>query len=182
VSCEQNHLLSAYLDGELSAADAQRVDEHLASCPACSAELDDLRAVGRLMGMARQSKLGEPSDDVMDRLRMHVHQLVDTSDYGLLRIARLFSGLAATVLIAGLWLLHNAGPVGPSVNPATGMRVAQTDLVDSGMPDLTSTAEPSEAVETPEGPDPASRESILEKMTGVELSSNRAAPGEGELP
>ena len=37
--------LSEYLDGDLDAADRRLVDQHLASCEACRAALDDLRAV-----------------------------------------------------------------------------------------------------------------------------------------
>ena len=45
---EQQHLgelLSAHLDGELSADEAATVDAHLAECDACRAELDATRAV-----------------------------------------------------------------------------------------------------------------------------------------
>lgn len=38
-------LLSAYLDGELSAGDGARIEEHLGRCPSCRAELDSLRRV-----------------------------------------------------------------------------------------------------------------------------------------
>jgi len=113
MSCDQTHLLSPYLDGELPASSAAAVRDHLASCADCAAEADALRGVGRLMGMARRSNLGEPSEQVMDRLRLHVQGLIETSDYGLLRIARLFTGLAASVLIAGIWLLNHQ-PVQPS--------------------------------------------------------------------
>jgi len=114
--CDQSHLLSSYLDGELSASNAAAVRDHLASCAECATEAESLRAVGRLMAMARRSNMGEPSEQVLDRLRLHVREMVETSEYGLLRIARLFTGLAASVLIAGLWLL-NHHPVAPVVQP-----------------------------------------------------------------
>lgn len=38
-------LLSAYLDGELAAAEGARVEHHLDGCPSCRAELDSLRRV-----------------------------------------------------------------------------------------------------------------------------------------
>ena len=48
--------LHAYLDGELSAAEAQRVDAHLAQCPACRERLDVERALitraGELLALA----------------------------------------------------------------------------------------------------------------------------------
>lgn len=40
------HLLSRYIDGDLSAADRTRVDEHLALCGDCRTALDELLALG----------------------------------------------------------------------------------------------------------------------------------------
>jgi hypothetical protein len=42
-------LLSAYLDGELSASEARQVESHLLRCGACNAELDDLGAARRML-------------------------------------------------------------------------------------------------------------------------------------
>ena len=42
-------LLSAYVDGEVSAADARRVEEHAAACSACRDELDSLTATVELV-------------------------------------------------------------------------------------------------------------------------------------
>lgn len=39
--------LSEYIDGDLSAADRDRVDRHLSSCPQCAGLVEDLRAVLR---------------------------------------------------------------------------------------------------------------------------------------
>ena len=45
-SCDEiAELISASLDGELSADEQTALDEHIAHCPACSALLDDLRAL-----------------------------------------------------------------------------------------------------------------------------------------
>jgi Putative zinc-finger len=49
VSEHPGDLLSAYLDDELSAGEARRVEAHLVSCGACSAELGDLGAARRLL-------------------------------------------------------------------------------------------------------------------------------------
>ena len=68
MSCDQTHLLTPYLDGELPASDATAVREHLAGCADCAAEAEGLRAVGRLMGMARRSNIGEPSEQVTKRV------------------------------------------------------------------------------------------------------------------
>ena len=47
-------LLSAYIDGETSASESRRVQEHLASCPGCAAELESLRATTMLLGRLPQ--------------------------------------------------------------------------------------------------------------------------------
>ena len=43
------HLFSAYIDGDLSPARARAVETHLAACPACARELEQWRAVLRLV-------------------------------------------------------------------------------------------------------------------------------------
>jgi len=50
-------LLSAYLDGELAAAEAAAVQEHLLDCPDCRAAFDGLRLTKRALG---QLPLAEP--------------------------------------------------------------------------------------------------------------------------
>lgn len=116
--CDDIEMLSAYVDGELSAADAGRVRAHLAACPPCAAEADAMRAVGRLL-LSAAHRPGGPADlpaDVMDRLRVHVQDLVESADLTLIRMARVFSAVAASVLIAGLWLVM--------AHPATQARTA----------------------------------------------------------
>lgn len=43
--CADQSLLSAYLDGELAVAEERAVEDHLAACPGCRADLDVLRSV-----------------------------------------------------------------------------------------------------------------------------------------
>jgi anti-sigma factor RsiW len=53
-ACADPDLLSAYLDGELAAAEEREVAKHLAACAGCRAELEGLRAVVRhLHGLQR---------------------------------------------------------------------------------------------------------------------------------
>ncbi len=52
----ETDLLSAYLDGELPSDEARALEEHVARCPSCRAELDGLAAVvGRLRRLERQA-------------------------------------------------------------------------------------------------------------------------------
>lgn len=174
--CDQSQRLSAYLDGELSAADAARLQGHLAACGACAAELDELRALGRLMGMARRGTWGEPSAAAMDGLRAHVRSLVDNTDTVLLRIARVFSGVAATILIAGLWLLsHTPTTTAAQAKPVPWDVVAYS-LTDNG-------AEPQQG---PAAGAATTRESVLDTLYGgapAEPAGRAAGPGgEASLP
>jgi hypothetical protein len=57
--CADENLLSAYLDGELAASEERAVEDHLASCPGCRADLDGLRSVvERLDGLQRATPPG----------------------------------------------------------------------------------------------------------------------------
>lgn len=59
-TCYAPGALRAYLDGELPAAEAAGVDEHLAACPECAAQLDELRTLDGGLSDAF-SGLGEPA-------------------------------------------------------------------------------------------------------------------------
>ena len=55
----QNELLSAYLDGELTAAEQAETERLLAASPAVRQLLDDLRALSAALQSLPQQKLGE---------------------------------------------------------------------------------------------------------------------------
>jgi anti-sigma factor RsiW len=142
MACHEVENLSLFLDGELSAAEATRVQQHVTTCAGCAAELDELRAMTRLLSAARSSSMGGMPDEAMDRLRLHVQGLIESTDAGLLRIARVFTGLAASILIAGIWLLSQPTET-PKVEVATSgwQRAAITLSVDptpTTMPDIQS--------------------------------------------
>jgi hypothetical protein len=62
--------LSAYLEGELSAADEDRLEAHLTECVACAAELRALRrAIELLHGLPSPQPAGDLAMAVMARLR-----------------------------------------------------------------------------------------------------------------
>jgi len=166
MSCHQSHLLTPLLDGELPAGEAERVRQHVASCAACTAEWDELRAVSTLMSAARRSTMGQPSEDAMARLRLHVQGLVETADVGLIWMARIFSGVAASVLIAGLWLVNQPVERPSAQTSGAWERAAYTLSVDPA---------PVTTV-----PDLRSPEAILDDLAGTNLSS--AGTLEAELP
>ena len=55
--CEIGPLLSPYHDGELPAARAAEVAEHVKTCPACATELDELRRLSETFASARMPVL-----------------------------------------------------------------------------------------------------------------------------
>ncbi len=66
MTCERiEELLSAYLEGELGAAERAEVESHLASCPACAGLLEALREVTGAMASFPEA---EPSPALMARL------------------------------------------------------------------------------------------------------------------
>ena len=58
-------LLSAFLDGELTQADAQRVRIHLEDCAECRQALHEMQTIGRA---ARTLEFPKPKDDEIARL------------------------------------------------------------------------------------------------------------------
>ena len=173
MACDQTHLLSPYLDGELSPAEGDRVRAHVADCPACAAELDGLRAVGRLLSAARTGYPAD-ADEVMARLRLHVADLVESADAGLLRIARVFTGVAASVLVGGLWLLSQPATSGPGVPQA---KVVPWEQYRSVL------TEGDEQPVVAPAAEPTTREAILIALSGVRESVATTSDGtEGEAP
>ena len=70
MNCEQvRNLLDEYLDGELAAAQRASVDEHLAGCAPCRAELEILRNTATLVGSLPRVKAPKGlTEDIKARL------------------------------------------------------------------------------------------------------------------
>lgn len=67
------HDLSAYLDGDLDATACDAIERHGRGCPDCAAVLDGLR---KTVGLCRQAAGVTMPDDVRDRARAAVRQLL----------------------------------------------------------------------------------------------------------
>jgi anti-sigma factor RsiW len=52
-------LMTAYLDGALSAADRARFEQHISGCDGCRAYLAQLRTAGMLMGRVADEPMPE---------------------------------------------------------------------------------------------------------------------------
>jgi anti-sigma factor RsiW len=62
-------LMTAYLDGELTAADRDRLENHLADCPHCSEYLAQLRVTVDALGHVDVDELSDEAVDLVDLYR-----------------------------------------------------------------------------------------------------------------
>ena len=103
--CSYCSMLEAFHDGELDAARGADFDRHLASCPACAADLAALREMSRHFAVAPVHRLSQ-----IGLYRLHAN-LDLLTDRGLLWLARVLTGLAASVLVIGsIWLTRAKPP------------------------------------------------------------------------
>jgi anti-sigma factor RsiW len=112
--CPHTHRIGAYVDGEVPPDERERLDRHVAACPACARELERLRALRRFLAVA---EAGEVPPDVLSRLHCTVSELPAR---GLVRLAtRLTLAAAAVLAISVGWLLHaqSARPSAPGRQP-----------------------------------------------------------------
>jgi anti-sigma factor RsiW len=106
--CPFQPQLDAYHDGELAPQAAQRLEEHLDACPACMAELREMRDLSARIRFAA----GPESIEREEARRLHAtleraieEQQPDNSGL-LLRLATKLSVAASVLLVGGIWLLE----------------------------------------------------------------------------
>jgi anti-sigma factor RsiW len=99
-NCGFENKIAAYHDGELDAAQRANVEMHLSQCEDCRRALSELRAMAGLLATSEQPRLSQIS-------RFRLHRSVDAAmEQGLLRLAWMMSGIAASVLLLGsAWLM-----------------------------------------------------------------------------
>lgn len=97
--CEHMRQLSAYHDGELSPDARSRVEAHLALCAVCRRELQELRALSRLLS---ESRVPGVAAACLERLH---NRAVAASDRFVVIVARGLAAAAAAILIVcALWV------------------------------------------------------------------------------
>ena len=105
--CDWQGRLDSYFDGELTAAQATAAQRHLDACPACRAELEEMRGLSGLF----ENAFNQPAPRA---LLVRIHRAVDNTDSDrgtLFRIAGILSGIAASALvIGGAWLFDAPAP------------------------------------------------------------------------
>ncbi len=129
-----SEMLSAYVDGELSARERARVDRHLSECADCRWELETLRQTATLLGQL-------PSVPVPRSFairEMDVSRRAAPSPprraYTLLRGATALAALLLAVVVAGDLFLHPAmRSVAPAMAPAQKMP-APTQVAQAPQP------------------------------------------------
>ena len=112
IGCDKSRLM-AYLDGELSVAARREVESHLATCPACTAELKSLRELS-------SSFASYPFEDIrpdeLSRLHAAIRHVAadEVDDQSIWRIGRTMGLIAASILVvAGTWLATLPAPSSP---------------------------------------------------------------------
>jgi anti-sigma factor RsiW len=73
--CPDASLLSAYVDGEVPSPWKERIEEHLASCPACSARVSGYRGLAGALAEGEQGGLDEAA--AVARLRARLGAALD---------------------------------------------------------------------------------------------------------
>jgi anti-sigma factor RsiW len=110
--CNYRSRLSAYHDGELAPQPARELERHIESCPACMAELAELRNISGLFAVF--------SEERMSRAALAgAHDAVEgDAQPSLLRIAGLLAGLAASAMVIGTaWLSETPAMPKPHHGP-----------------------------------------------------------------
>ncbi|MFT7838827.1 zf-HC2 domain-containing protein [Saccharothrix sp. BKS2] len=93
-------LLGAYVLGALDEQEARAVEDHLAACPSCRAELAGLRAVEEAMGEVPPEALLDGPPDGGDLLLQRTLRQVRSERGGRLRRRRVGLGLVAAAVAA----------------------------------------------------------------------------------
>ena len=104
--CEHASRLSAYHDGELPAASAAQMEEHLRGCRACGVQLEQLRALSRMLREVKRPGLPQGA---LERLHRKLDLLPGA---GMRRMAEAVAAVAASILVAcciGLATISGAG-------------------------------------------------------------------------
>jgi anti-sigma factor RsiW len=106
--CPFEARLSAFYDDELDADTSGRLQAHLADCPSCSASLQALRQVSRLIASAPTRPISQ-----MGMARLHAAADVAARQRTVFPMAKALLAIAASVLIVGsAWLVEIPGQSG----------------------------------------------------------------------
>jgi anti-sigma factor RsiW len=138
--CPNGLRLSAYFDGELPAADAQSVADHLEACAPCQTEM---AWMGRLSGGLMAFQSGALPDRALRRMQRAVAWQADA---GLLRFARGVAAAAAIVVLScSAWLVASAAAHPQMVHAPTALDQFESTGPQS-VSDTSDAEEPDDAI------------------------------------
>jgi predicted anti-sigma-YlaC factor YlaD len=115
-TCLYGNQISAYHDGELNPQQRASLEQHLASCAECQAELNQTRRLSSLLASA-------PSRVMSQSVRQNLYALAPEVGQGVyIRIAEWTTALAASILIAAsAWIFYSQPTSTPAPSYATDM-------------------------------------------------------------
>ncbi len=112
---DDDELLSAYVDGELSEPERTRLEARLGSEPALRAALDDLRATVQILRTAPQ--VAPPRNFTLDPAR-HQRRVAWWADFRSMQLIGALGAIASVLLIALGVLTTTLSPGQPALAPA----------------------------------------------------------------
>jgi anti-sigma factor RsiW len=205
VKCRKaRQLLSPYIDDELTPKEKAALEEHLASCEACRAELEELRAVSDVLGEIFRRL--EPPPDLLQRTLNRIRELEAAGEIERLRRQERRArwrkvtvgvGLAAGIGLAALQIGRaGVGPVPQApapvvLAPGRGVNVedpAPAPQVEAPAPAPQVAAEPradgggeaaAEAAPAPAPEREAARPQVAKAPVRVTAAPKSAGAGEG---
>jgi len=121
-------LLPPFLDEELSGGVREKIASHLASCPTCRTELDELKAD---MGLLEQSGAPEVTPFLVTRVMAEIRERRHPVPHG---FGRLVGSLAAALVVAisvGAGVFFGSGLAQSSADSATNSTEAAISYVES---------------------------------------------------
>jgi anti-sigma factor RsiW len=119
--CQYADRLSAYHDDELSPPARAEVENHLAQCPACAAELARMEKLSQAFAGLRTPPQVSP------RTMQRLHRRIDAlPGLAIARLAEALTAVAASIVIAcGAWLWSSSAPAGAAAMPVWEAAVLQ---------------------------------------------------------
>ncbi|HWE04590.1 MAG TPA: zf-HC2 domain-containing protein [Tepidisphaeraceae bacterium] len=122
--CPFEARLSAFYDDELDAGTSGRLKAHLADCPSCSASLQSLRQVSRLIASAPVRSIS-----LVGMARLHAAADAAARQRTVFPMAKALLAVAASALIVGsAWLVEIPGQ---TASPKESADVHSFDALDS---------------------------------------------------
>jgi anti-sigma factor RsiW len=125
-------MLSAMVDGELTASARSRVEAHLADCPACTSHLAELEGALSLLDQHQELEISDGFDAGFRRKLAATGQQEPVSRrhwWRLPALATLAATAAAAVLVVALHRGEVPGEPSPSPSPSQPLALADLALV-----------------------------------------------------